>query len=232
MELGTHDVHVWQVDLDDAAWDAHFRLLSGDEREKAGSFRTRELQDHYRRCRSALRMLLADHAGRPAASLQFQYNRFGKPMLADQPWHFNLSHSGKLALIAVSRHPVGVDLEALDKPGINVDELAEWVCHPNEKAALARLPTAERRMLFYRLWTQKEAYCKALGIGLLRAFPALRMDTLPAQSIAKVVDEHADSTSAFFVYDVPTLAGYAASVCIPSAEARISPFVYSERARL
>lgn len=237
MELEAHDVHVWQVDLDDPGWDSLFGVLSRDEREKARHYRTRELQDHYRRCRSALRMLLAKYARVAGEHLVFQYNRFGKPALADHPWHFNLSHSGDRALIAISRHPVGVDLEALGKAGIDIDELSEWVCHPHERIALECLPSAERRMRFYRLWTQKEAYCKALGVGLQRTLSFLRLEILPHGSVFRVIDgeansdahSEADRASSFFVHDLPMSSGYAASLCVPFANPRIQQFVHTNR---
>jgi 4'-phosphopantetheinyl transferase len=229
MEFDAPDVHVWQVGLDDDTADSLFNVLSHDEQCRAERFATRELQLHYRRCRSALRTILSRYTGQPAAGLCFEYNRFGKPALADQAWHFNVSHSGVQARIAIARQCVGIDIEALDKPGIDIDELAQWVCHPLEKTALERLPESERRRQFYRLWTQKEAYCKALGIGLQRALSDLYLDSIPALHVARVIDGHVGSTLTFFVHELPVMAGYTASLCIASTDARITTFAYSSQ---
>ena len=229
MKLGAHDVHVWQVDLCDDAGDLFIHVLSHDEHARAQNFRTRELQLHYRRCRSALRTLLAGYTQQPASDLRFEYNRFGKPGLVDQACHFNVSHSGARALIAIARQPVGVDLEMLDKSGIEADELAGLVCHSTEKAALEKLPAAERTLLFYRLWTRKEAYCKALSVGLQHALSALHLQTLPASTIAQVIDEQADKGSAYFVHDLPVIPGYEASPYLPAVNADIYTFAYRGR---
>lgn len=172
-------------------------------------------------------MLLAKYLQQAAAGLRFEYNRFGKPALADRGWHFNLSHSGRRALVAIARQPLGIDLEMLDKPGIDVDELVGLVCHPTEKAVIEALSAAERQRLFYRTWTRKEAYCKALGVGLQRELPTLRMETHPTTAAVEVIDGQATGGPAYYVHDLHVVPGHAASLCLPLEQARIGVFTYS-----
>ena len=76
-----------------------------------------------------------------------------------------LSHAtrGGLSAIAVSREPIGVDLE-LTEPEFEVP----WhVLHPDECARLDQLPLSERHLAFLRMWTAKEASLKLTGEGLL-----------------------------------------------------------------
>jgi len=88
----------------------------------------------------------------------------GRPCFPSLPdFHFSLSHSGELAMCAVSAGPVGCDLERLRE--LDVLRLAGRVFHPEENAFLLSLPEAERQAAFFRLWTCKESYMKALGLG-------------------------------------------------------------------
>ena len=64
---------------------------------------------------------------------------------------------------------VGVDVERIDER-LDVMANAEGSFSPDEQALLTRAPEDERRALFFRLWTLKEAYAKALGTGLSTAF--------------------------------------------------------------
>jgi len=133
--------------------------------------------------RAALRGVLGAALGQPPRSLRFVEGPHGKPALADQPppLRFNLSHSGELALLALSLdRELGVDLERrrhhLDHLGI-----ARRYFAPDELAALAALPAAQQETAFYRCWTRKEALLKAKGAGL----------TLPLDSFAVSVTEAA-----------------------------------------
>ncbi|WP_455360093.1 4'-phosphopantetheinyl transferase family protein [Streptomyces sp. SYSU K21746] len=93
----------------------------------------------------------------------------GRPAVAvtDPPLHFSLSHSRGLALVGIAATTVGVDLERL--PGAETVEVCTEALHPDERAELAGAPREERRTMFARLWTRKEAYLKGLGTGLSRA---------------------------------------------------------------
>jgi 4'-phosphopantetheinyl transferase len=120
----------------------------------------------------------------------------GKPRLAADPDRlaFNLSHSGELTLIAVSRgREVGVDVE-LAKPERDLVALAERALDP-EDAAMVRVAAAdERNRVFYELWTQHEARLKCLGIGLTGS------PTWPAPPVA--------------VENLPIDPGYAAALAV------------------
>ena len=84
----------------------------------------------------------------------------GKPYVVDGSLHFNLSHSGDYALIAVTADaPVGVDIER-HREHRRWREIAKRFFAPHEASSLR---TADD---FYRLWVVKEAVLKALGTGL------------------------------------------------------------------
>lgn len=97
----------------------------------------------------------------PFSKQYISYGRYGKPYLRDYPnAYFNISHSGQFVACAVSDCPIGVDIQEIvpyrrdvAKRVFNPDELLQIESSPD--------PSAE----FTRLWTQKEAYLKMVGIG-------------------------------------------------------------------
>ena len=114
---------------------------------------------------------------------------FGKPLLAPpfDSFHFNLSHSQGLALIAVSPSgAVGIDTEPLNRaPSLIGCE--STFCHPEEIAALPTRKVARGEDLL-RIWTAKEAYVKALGTGLSTRLETIRIHTLPKGIFAASTD--------------------------------------------
>jgi len=112
--------------------------------------------------------LLAAETGIPAHRLQFSWGEFGKPTLAGcaPGMHFNLSHSGSRGLIGISRGAeVGVDVE-LERPMPDALELAASYFTPREMRTLQALPPGARDHAFLVGWTRKEAFLKALGLGI------------------------------------------------------------------
>ena len=220
--LQFNEVHVWQITLDNPIWDRFSSVLNDAERERAARFRAPKLRQHFSRCRSALRVTLARYVEQAAADLNFQYGQFGKPELRDHRLQFNLSHSGDHALVAVSVQELGIDLEFMGKDNVDLDGLIDMVCHPSERAALNVLDAAEKSAQFYRLWTQKEAYCKTLGLGLQQSLPALYFQATANDAVRQVCAD--DTVTPHFVYKLPAPDGYAASLCVPLATPRIAFF--------
>ncbi len=162
-------ITVWTVDLDAEAFQRAERLAQLDDVERARAARFHFAQDarRWRAAHVALREVLARHTGVAAAALPFAEDPNGKPRLAmPQAIAFNLSHSAGLALIAVGgTQPLGVDVEDV-KPVPEMEGVAESHFAADERAALFALSEPERLAAFYRIWTRKEAYVKATGIGV------------------------------------------------------------------
>ena len=122
-----------------------------------------------------------------AGDLRLAFSEYGKPSLAYcSDIHFNLSHSGTLAVCAVSDRPVGADVEALTP---FAPEVASFCFQPREIEWLER--QADRDLAFTRLWTRKESYLKYLGAGL--SVPMNTFSALPGESPADgiTLTEHA-----------------------------------------
>lgn len=89
---------------------------------------------------------------------------YGKPYLPHLPEvHFSLSHSGNLALCALSGEELGCDIEV---PRGFDPAIARRFFHPAEQEWLFAHAEGEQSDAFFRLWTCKESFIKALCLGL------------------------------------------------------------------
>ncbi len=99
--------------------------------------------------------------------LEVVYGERGKPSVAHVPWHYNLSHSGTYAALAMSGVPVGIDIQ---KKGTYSRAMVQRFFSTEERAAYEKLSccadSREEEELFYTLWCRKEAYGKLIGTGL------------------------------------------------------------------
>ena len=135
-------------------------FLSPAERERAARFRRARDRQTFIARRVFLREILSQYAGADPAAIEFVRGEFGKPRVNYAELRFSASYSSGLALIAVSRtREIGVDVERID-PAFDREAVARhFFCGGEVGAALA---SAEE---FFRLWTRKEAFLKALGVG-------------------------------------------------------------------
>lgn len=163
------EVHIWRIPLDVSAPRAALGL---QERERADALLFSRDRRRFVAAHAAVRTILARYlpAGHPERrhgpedGLEWRRGPEGKPEVPGL--EFNLSHSGGLALLAVSGwRPVGVDVERV-RPGLPAAALAARFFRPEEAALVASAPPALRAQAYLRLWTRKEACVKAAG-GLL-----------------------------------------------------------------
>jgi 4'-phosphopantetheinyl transferase len=167
-ELQHGDVHLWTVNLDEGAGIGECaQVLSKEELLKAGRLVRTIDRERYIRGHAALRKLLSEYIGKKAEELKFDVNAFGKPRLGTAAQvEFNLSHSGSVAVIALClAGRIGVDVEEM-RPEVVSSDVAERFFSRGEVSRLRRLPLAEQVEAFFRCWTRKEAYLKAIGCGI------------------------------------------------------------------
>lgn len=164
----TGPLRLWHIDLDGPQPPARRTCLSSDERARSLRFVFERDRDRFVAARGALRNLLSEVVARPPEALHFSYGPFGKPFLSGErgSTHFNLSHSGADALIAVSdQHAVGVDVERL-RVVPDAMALASSCLTTAECDMLRQTPLAARSLAFLTCWTRKEACLKTVGSGL------------------------------------------------------------------
>lgn len=102
----------------------------------------------------------------PGRDLRVSASAVGKPFLEASPGiEFNLSHSSGITLIAFATVRVGVDVE-LVRPIPDAERITAIYFSHREQHALARTRLEDRQTAFFRCWTRKEAYVKAIEWGV------------------------------------------------------------------
>lgn len=170
-------VHVWRVRIvsslakeADVAWG----VLAPDERERAGRFHFEQDRRRFIATRAAVRRILAAYVETDPRELTFTSGPHGKPEIAGSggPIRFSTARSGEVGLVAVAHDAeVGVDVELIvdDFPW---EEVALQVFATGELASIEALPEHERVRGFALAWVRKEAWAKAIGLGIAHVLDA------------------------------------------------------------
>ena len=167
--LEAERVDVWQFPLQESPEWA-YEQLNPEEKIRANRYHFPKHQRRFTAARAMLRLILARYLDKDPRTLDFNHNQHGKPYLTNniEGLQFNLSHSKDTALLAISKNQeLGVDLEYFSKRSFL--GIAEHVFSPNEIQALRQLPQKAQTLAFFTIWAQKEAFIKAVGMGL--AYP-------------------------------------------------------------
>jgi len=165
-----NEVHVWRARLD-VPWSwALDEALSLDDRTRADRFRFESDRRRFCVARASLRLILGRYVKNKPGRLQLDIGEFGKPFFADQKaslgLHFNLSHSHRLALIAIARdREIGVDVEYMRRDFVTEDVATHFFSRA-EVEQFRAVPAESKTGAFFNCWTRKEAYIKARGEGL------------------------------------------------------------------
>jgi 4'-phosphopantetheinyl transferase len=136
-ELGSTDVHIWVVPLDDPD--------KGRRRALAHLAQSR---------------ILAGYLDLDPGRIEYEQGAYGKPRLRGARLHFNLSHSGAVATLAVSRElELGIDVQGPHRTATR-PWFAQRICTARELEWLGPEPQPAQLL---RLWARKEAVIKARG---------------------------------------------------------------------
>ena len=215
------EVHVWRARLD--APPERVRRLLGvlapDERGRAGRFHFRRDEDRFIVARGLLRGILGGYLNSAPERLHFEYGARGKPSLASEHnpegLRFNVSHSGGVALYAVTRgREVGVDVERVSAR-VSCEEIAGHFFSPREVARLRALPPSLREAAFFECWTRKEAYIKARGEGLSLPLDGFDVSLAPGEPAALLANRlDPGEVSRWSLRELRPWPGFAAAVAV------------------
>ena len=175
MNISANEVHLWfaydEEIFGDALLSRYRNILSQTERSQIGRFRFAKHRHQHLVTRALVRVVLSLYVKTISPSAcRFRKNDYGKPYVEALPHalplRFNISHTESLVVLAVTlKNEIGVDVECVWSRR-SILEVAETVFSPTELAQLNALPVAQQVNRFYELWTLKEAYIKACGMGL------------------------------------------------------------------
>lgn len=169
--LAKDEVQVWWLRTDAVPAELLPRyeaLLDQEERTAVARLKFAADRQLQLGAHALLRVALAAAGPLAAADWRFARTPGGKPALAprQQGPHFNITHTRGLAACALAwGSELGVDAEH-ERGGDAPFELCPTVFTPRERSWLAELPEKARGSAFFGLWTLKEAYMKAVGLGL------------------------------------------------------------------
>lgn len=186
------EAHCLNIDLADRAADV--ALATSDERGRAEQFRSHADGRRFLARRAATRRLLAARLRVAPGDVVIAFGPFGRPYLPASTLHFSVSHAGPLALIAIGdRILLGCDIEQTVPHGDLLD-IAENCFTVAEAARVAVLEGNERIVNFYDCWTRKEAYLKAVGVGMSLPMNSFEFVS-DASGTARLTDGGADWSS-------------------------------------
>ncbi len=210
--------------------DVLYPVLSNDEKQQLAAFRINKHAKLWGYTHAWLRLILEHHTQVAASQLCFAKNAYGKPYISNNVSNnisnndgnkvatfpqFNISHSEQRALIAVSKHvDIGVDIE-FAKPYIQTTKLAKHYFSNDETQAIQSLRSDEQQAAFFTCWSRKEAFIKAMGLGLsmpLSDFSVSVEPTKPAQLLR--VNYQNEHPSNWCLHHIEVPSGYFAAVAL------------------
>jgi len=219
LTLPDGQVHIWKKRLAEPDCDAAqlAQTLSVDERARAARLPNIHAQKSKLAARGWLRSILSLYLQEDACQLLLDYGPWGKPFiyLPGSRICFNLAHTDDMLVAAFTRNrTIGIDLERV-RPMSGRDYLTRFIFSDREQEWFASLSPQEQETALINVWTQKEAFLKALGIGLtvpMNSFPVQCDPHLSMQTLVEVISTH--KTQAYRTYQFIPQEDYLAAVVI------------------
>ena len=222
-------VAVWKVDLSPLGKlvEKCLAVLTDDERQRAGRFLTEQLRHRFILSRGQLRMVLARYLSVPPRSVEFELGEYGKPRLAgtplDQGLVFNISHSNDIALFALGYdRAIGVDVEVWREPR-DLEALVDRWFAQEEKAHWHSLHKAQRQACFFRIWTCKESFVKAVGKGISLGLDRCAVEFGSVARYSRVPDE-CGRPEQWRLEEIPMGVGISAAITIKGPRCEVIVF--------
>ncbi len=227
----SQEIHVWRIPLDETE-DAErlYTRLPPEEQQRASRFRFAEDRRRWVHGRWSLRRVLSLYLGVGPLAVRLIYGPYGKPAVNpefhDRSWQFNFTHSGQLALLALTHGSrIGVDVEQIREVPCALSLAEDFFC-PDEAAEIAACSSHDRADAFLRCWTAKEAYLKARGDGLsapLKEFRVSFRDDAPSYVLPRGTAP--DAFAKWRLYPITPDIAYVAGVVWESGPTTTGPQV-------
>lgn len=234
--LADNEVHVWRAPLELPLSRAQELkdILTDDELDRANRFSFEIDRQRFIAARGTLRSILSRYVATNPGHLRFYYNQYGKPFLAPEfssyPLNFNLSHSGSMALYAITRSmEIGVDIERV-RSDFAYEEIAERFFSANEVSILCTIPREKKLRAFYNCWTRKEAYTKAHGKGLSLPLDSFEVSFAAWESsIVLITKDEPQESSHWTLLDLEAGLRYVAALAVKGKGCRFRYWEWNQR---
>jgi 4'-phosphopantetheinyl transferase len=234
LRLEADEVHVWMATQHQPPYEMAclWKILSDDERERAGRFRFAKERHQFVVSRGALREILGGYLNLPGDSLRFQLSAYGKPSLAQggcaSRLKFNVSHSGGHLLFGFSiGRELGVDIEKM-RYDFAPAELAKSCFSANELAVLETLPAELQTEAFFNGWTRKEAFIKAIGEGFSCPLDKFDVSLVPGEQAKLLAIRLTDqAASKWSISSLDCAADSKAAIVVEGADWRLKRWQFA-----
>ena len=171
--LATNVVETWYLPIGDSSehpWAEYDSFLSREERDRAACFSRSRDGLHYIAAHALLRVMLSSFAELPPTAWRFLSENGARPEiepgLSMLPLRFSLSHTDRLVAASLTLcRTIGLDVEAVDRPVPDMEQVIRYFAVV-EKSLLDHCAPEQRHRAFFQIWTMKEAFVKATGLGL------------------------------------------------------------------
>jgi 4'-phosphopantetheinyl transferase len=204
--LAEDNIHIWWVSLHASREieKAFEKTLSDKEMLRGQAFVNSRLRRRFTLSHGVLRVLLGRYLDTCPSNVALGCGRAGKPFVKNEKARieFNMSHSDDLAVYAFANGcRLGIDIE---RPRSMPDReaVAKQFFNQREYAELRTVEKMCQEEAFFRCWTRKEAYIKAVGQGLTLALNSFQVSVRPEQAAAFRLLPTGDSCQTWKIRDI------------------------------
>ncbi|HLN56051.1 MAG TPA: 4'-phosphopantetheinyl transferase superfamily protein [Bacteroidales bacterium] len=159
------NINLFYAESKNLDYDLLKRYISEDEAKRASLFHSADDRRTYTCCHAILRLVLSGKLLTAASEITISKEKNNKPYVAGSPFHFNISHTRSAFAIAVSDQYTGIDLENIDRR-LDMKSILHSTFGTHERTFITQDQSSERER-FFLLWTRKEAFLKAIGVGII-----------------------------------------------------------------
>lgn len=195
-------INIVEMSLNDLRW-----LLSELPQDQANLIARRKLESDQKFKLAGRYMVKKFHLekNRWTGWEQWQVKTGGKPFV-ENGYKFNITHSGNYVIVAFSQQEVGVDLEEI--ASVDANALADYF-HSDEQQFIQH--STNKKLAFFQVWTRKEAYLKAIGIGVMNG---LNNENCLKRRIGQQAE--------WGITEQPLFNGYQLAICSPYSQPEIT----------
>ncbi len=193
-------------------------IISKSDRERYGAYRFSEDKLRFLKARYILLKFASAYFNNThLPEVELVFNKYGKPQFKDLPLNFSITHSHNIAAVAFSKDlSIGIDIEHKRKVE-DLDQLARRFFSEPEVEYMETLVTQVKADNFFRIWSAKEAYIKAIGLGISKELGSFSV--IDNGAIDQVV-ELKNGTSTHHILELDIRENYSAALCVPSSSIR------------
>ena len=221
-QLSNNNVHIWKIDLCKMQnnINKYTDLLTQDEKNRANKYRITHKQESYRITRATLKLLLQYYVDKAPYPIALYKNNYGKPYIKGNALYFNVSHTDGMSIISFSKsNEIGIDLEHI-KCDNNIINISKKYFTKRERFWIENLPKSEQIEGFLHCWVRKEAYIKALDVGLNLPLDSFNVISNTNQEILN----NCFQINNWFVHSLDISTQHRGAICIQSPKVDVHYF--------